>query len=158
MAINAENRSIWWRHHVECIWGLFRKVFFHRIWLLINYALIYFWWSISLQNFAHCMTTVLSWHIQKKNCSDMLPYNGVMLKPMFHQIWIMMEKSFVKWARGHKMCACVCVCVRMYVSGGGVYLYISRHPKKVNISNLVCVCLCESSYSRSHSTLTIFLS
>ena len=32
--------------------------------------------------------------------SDILPYNEVTVKIIFHQIWIMMEKSFVKWAPG----------------------------------------------------------
>ena len=32
-----------------------------------------------------------------KFCSDMMSYNGVTLKPIFHPIWITMEKSFVKW-------------------------------------------------------------
>ena len=31
-----------------------------------------------------------------KFCSDMVPYNAVTLKPIFHGIWITMEKSFVK--------------------------------------------------------------
>ena len=31
-------------------------------------------------------------------CSDMMPYNGVALKPILHQIWITMEKFLVKWA------------------------------------------------------------
>ena len=35
-----------------------------------------------------------------KFSSDMMPYNGVTLKPIFHQIWIMMEKSFVKCVPG----------------------------------------------------------
>ena len=37
--------------------------------------------------------------------SDMIPYNGVTLKPIFHGMWITMEKSIVKWApeiRKHK--------------------------------------------------------
>ena len=33
-----------------------------------------------------------------KFCSGMIPYSGVTLKQIFHWIWIMMEKSFVKWA------------------------------------------------------------
>ena len=32
-----------------------------------------------------------------KFCSNMIPYCGVTLKPIFPQIWIAMEKSFVKW-------------------------------------------------------------
>ena len=32
-----------------------------------------------------------------KFCSDIIPYNGVTLKPIFHRIWIMMEKLFMKW-------------------------------------------------------------
>ena len=32
-------------------------------------------------------------------CSDMIPYNWVTLKQLFHRIWIMIEKSFVKWAQ-----------------------------------------------------------
>ena len=36
-----------------------------------------------------------------KFCSDMIPYNGVTLKPIFHQIWITMGKFFVKWVPGY---------------------------------------------------------
>ena len=43
------------------------------------------------------MTAMLSCHVQKF-CSDMIPYNWVILKPIFHRTWIMMEKSFMKWA------------------------------------------------------------
>ena len=35
-----------------------------------------------------------------KFCSDIIAYNRVTLKPIFHWIWIMMEKSFVKRAPG----------------------------------------------------------
>ena len=28
----------------------------------------------------------------------MMPYNGVTLKPIFHRMWITMEKWLVKWA------------------------------------------------------------
>ena len=35
-----------------------------------------------------------------KFCSDMTSYNGVILKPICHRIWITMEKSFMKWAPG----------------------------------------------------------
>ena len=33
-----------------------------------------------------------------KYSSNIWSYNRVTLKPIFHGIWIMMEKSFVKWA------------------------------------------------------------
>ena len=39
-----------------------------------------------------------------KFCSDIIPYNGVTLKPMFYQIWITMEKIFcemVPWPHTH---------------------------------------------------------
>ena len=35
-----------------------------------------------------------------KFCSCMIPYTSVTLKPIFHQIWITIEKSFVKWPPG----------------------------------------------------------
>ena len=34
-------------------------------------------------------------------CSDIMSYNGVTLKPIFHWIWIEMEKLFVQWALAH---------------------------------------------------------
>ena len=33
-----------------------------------------------------------------KFCSDMISYNGGTLKPIFHRIWITIEKLFMKWA------------------------------------------------------------
>ena len=33
-------------------------------------------------------------------CCLVVHYNGVTLEPLFHPIWIPMEKSFVKWAAG----------------------------------------------------------
>ena len=33
-------------------------------------------------------------------CKDMIPYNGVTLKPIFHRVWIVLEESSVKWAPG----------------------------------------------------------
>ena len=33
-----------------------------------------------------------------KFCSNMIDYNGVIQKPIFHQIWITVEKPFVTWA------------------------------------------------------------
>ena len=32
-----------------------------------------------------------------KFCSNTIPYNEVTLKPIFHRIWITLEKSFMKW-------------------------------------------------------------
>ena len=34
-------------------------------------------------------------------CSDMIPCNGVTLKPVFHKIWITMKISFMKWVLGY---------------------------------------------------------
>ena len=36
-----------------------------------------------------------------KFCSNIKYYNGVTWKPIFHWIWITMEKSFIKWALAH---------------------------------------------------------
>ena len=43
-----------------------------------------------------------------KFCIYMIPYNGVTLTQIFHQIWIMMEKSSVKWAPVHFIHTLVC--------------------------------------------------
>ena len=50
--------------------------------------------------------TFCTWHdscdvaARAKLCSDRIQNDGVTLKPIFLRIWIMMDKSFVKWARG----------------------------------------------------------
>ena len=61
-----------------------------------NYVLIQIVVKWSLWNFAHDTTSVLSWHGQFF-FSDMITYDVVILKPIFHRIWIT-KKSFVKWA------------------------------------------------------------
>ena len=43
---------------------------------------------------AHATTAQLPWHVQFF-LSDMVPYNKVTLKRIFHRIWITIEKSFV---------------------------------------------------------------
>ena len=48
-------------------------------------------------NFAHGTTAVLSWHVQDYVA---IWFPVMELKPNFHQILIMMEKSLVKWACG----------------------------------------------------------
>ena len=46
------------------------------------------------------MTCQLCCRVHAKFCSNVIPYNGVTLKPIFHQIWIRMEKLVMKWAPG----------------------------------------------------------
>ena len=75
------------------------SVFFHH-----NYASI----EISFCFHSRCLEVITmklcSWHnscavmTYAKFCGDMIPYNGVVLKPIFHRIWITLEKSLVKWA------------------------------------------------------------
>ena len=50
-----------------------------------------------LWHFAHGTTAVL-FVACAKFCSEMMAFNGVTPKPIWHRIWVTMEKSFVKWA------------------------------------------------------------
>ena len=52
---------------------------------------IQIWWKI----YSAVIQDVAKWPLF---CSDMILYNGVTLKLTFRQIWISVEKSFVKWA------------------------------------------------------------
>ena len=40
----------------------------------------------------------ISQSVDPKFCSDMIPYNGITLKPIWHRIWITIAKSCAKWA------------------------------------------------------------
>ena len=61
----------------------------------------------SLPNCSKVITMVFcTWHDScalmacAKFCSDMIPYNGGTLKPIFSQIWMTIEKAFMTWAPG----------------------------------------------------------
>ena len=66
MVSNAENASIWWRHHVDPIetpfWALFHRI---QIWLEISLISIWFLAIWLSQIFAYAMTAWLSMHVQK---------------------------------------------------------------------------------------------
>ena len=85
-----------WDCHVALrFWGSFHERFFHH-----NSNLM----EISFCSHPCCSEGIamkfFTWMTCAKFCSDIMPYNGVILKLIFHQILITMEKSFVKWAPG----------------------------------------------------------
>ena len=55
-----------------------------------------------------------------KLCSDMTAYNGATLEPVFHGIWITMEKSFIKWSPGPRFN------IKTVVPGMGIPIIIKR--------------------------------
>ena len=90
-------------HLIQLKWsvvrGPFHKQFFHR-----NSNSI----EISICSHQSCIKEItMKYCTEYNSCavvacvkinSDLIPYNGVTLKPIIHQIWIMMENSFLKWA------------------------------------------------------------
>ena len=55
-----------------------------------------------------------------KLCSDMAAYNGAILRPFFHRIWITMKKSFMKWSPGP------CFNIKTVAPGLGIPIIIKR--------------------------------
>ena len=77
--------------------GPFHEGLFHRnsISMEISFYLSKLYW--------HDHYEIYTWHAVMacaKFCSDTIPYNGVTPNTICHQIWITMEKSFMKWAQG----------------------------------------------------------
>ena len=72
-----------------------------------------------------------------KFCSDMITYNWVILKPIFHRIWITMKNSFVKWA----LCDRCKYVIRMMK-------WLHNHSKTKHIGTvcilygIFCMCVC----------------
>ena len=73
-------------------WGPFHKGFFHHV---SNSIEILFCSHPSSSEVV--VMKFYTWH-DSCACSDMVPYNEVTRKPIFHRIWFTMEKLFVKWA------------------------------------------------------------
>ena len=85
--------------HETRTWGPLHEQFFHR-----NSNSM----EISFCSPPHCSELITmefcTWHDScpvvpcAKFWSNTIPYNGVTPSPIFHKIWITMEKTFVKWA------------------------------------------------------------
>ena len=82
-------------------WGLFHEWFFHHNSNSMEISFCFHWSCSAVIAMKFC-TWLNSCAVMTcaKVCSDMLPCNGVTLKPIFHRISITMEKSFMKWAPG----------------------------------------------------------
>ena len=94
--------------------------------------------------------TFCTWHDSRavaacaKCCSDIVSYNGVTLKSIFHRIWIMMEKSFVKWAPGYRCDAEIHINLSSAVNNG------------FNTHSHVLTCICDvGNYTQSIWSLNI---
>ena len=85
-----------------------------------------------------CSTVIASkfctWHdscavmVCTKFCYNVISHSRVTRKAIFHQIWIMMEKSFVKWADP----------VKMYTLGT-VYMWkIPTHSGPITTGGILC--------------------
>ena len=68
-----------------------------QMWWKFHFAPIQILIKWSLQYLAHGTTAGLSWHVPNFFC-DMVISNWIRAKWNFHRIWIVMEKSLVKWA------------------------------------------------------------
>ena len=109
------------------IWDRFQELFFHR-----NSNSM----EILFCSHPNCSEVIAmkfcTWHDScvvmtcAKFCRDMILYNGVTMKRIFHWIWIMMEKSFMKWAPGTIgiISACFSWCLVMYQPGKGDVIYV----------------------------------
>ena len=92
---------LWWYETTIVTWSPFHKRFFHR-----NANSV----EISFYSHPSCREVITmkfcTWQDSfavvpcAEFCSDMIPCNGVTLKPVFHKIWITMKISFMKWALG----------------------------------------------------------
>ena len=67
-----------------------------QMWWKFHFALIQILIKWSLQYLAHGTTAGLSWHVPNFYC-DVIISNWIRAKWNFHHIWIVMEKSLVKW-------------------------------------------------------------
>ena len=85
--------------------GLFHERIFHRKFDAPIQVLIVIDKKSDRYEFLHIATlhdrcTVVA---RAKFHSDIIAYNGITLKPIFHRILIMIGKSFVKWAPGPEL-------------------------------------------------------
>ena len=82
-------------------WDPFHEWFYHRNSNVMEISLCFHPWCSIVITMKFC-----TWHnnyvvmVCAKFCSDIVPCNDVTIKPIFHRIWITMEKSSLKWAPG----------------------------------------------------------
>ena len=95
-------------HHIQ-YWGPFHERFFHRYSnsLGISFCSHPSYSKVVAMKFCTCHDSCADVACAKF-CSDMIINIEVTLKPIFHWIWITMEKSFVKWGPVRALSGVIC--------------------------------------------------
>ena len=101
----------------------------------IHFALIHVMVNWSPWKCVHGMTFVLSC---AKFCSDMTPNNGVIVKQLFHRIWITMVKSVVKWATGYARVIIFRKTPHVKVIPQSYFAELGGQPQRTNHKTGIC--------------------